>query len=144
MIAGPSLQALVPHAGSMCLLDAVESWDEAGIVCRSASHRREDHPLRRDGGLSCVHLVEYAAQATAVHGSLLAGARGVSMKYLGAVRDCDFHVQSLEGIVDELRIEARRQMVMGENVLYRFRVAADGRLLAEGRLSVVAPDGTGT
>lgn len=143
MITGPSLEALVPHAGSMCLLDAVESWDEAGIVCRSASHRRAGHPLRRNRALSCVHLLEYAAQATAVHGSLLAGADGGAMKYLGAVRDCDFHVQTLEGIVDELRIEAQRLMVMGENVLYRFRVAAHGRLLAEGRLSVVAPGGKG-
>ena len=63
MISGQALVALIPHGGSMCLLEAVDSWDETRVTCRSATHRRPDHPLRRDGHLSAVHLLEYAAQA---------------------------------------------------------------------------------
>lgn len=29
----------IPHAGSMCLLDALEAWDAEGLRCRATSHR---------------------------------------------------------------------------------------------------------
>ena len=141
MTAGQALAALLPHAGSMCLLDEVLSWSQAGVICRSASHRRADHPLRRDGVLSAVHLLEYAAQATAVHGGLVAGA-GASpapAKYLAAAREFDLHVTSLDDIQADLHIDAERLLTMGDSTLYRFHVSADGRELATGRLTIVPP-----
>jgi len=141
MTAGQALAALVPHAGSMCLLDEVVSWNEARVLCRSASHRRPDHPLRRDGFLPAIHLLEYAAQATAVHGGLVAGA-GVSpapAKYLAAAREFDLHVTSLDDIQADLHIDAERLLTMGDSTLYRFHVSADGRELATGRLTIVPP-----
>ena len=143
MTAGQALAALVPHAGSMCLLDEVVSWDEARIICRTASHRRPDHPLRRDGFLPAIHLLEYAAQATAVHGGLVAGAGGstVAAKYLAAAREIDLHVTSLDDIQADLHIDAERLLAMGDSVLYRFHVSADGRVLATGRLTIVPPAG---
>lgn len=140
MSAGQPLAALVPHAGSMCLLDSVVSWDARRIVCRTASHRRPDHPLSREGWLGAVHLLEYAAQATAVHGTLVADAAdGPVVRYLGGVRDCDLHVSRVDDVAADLHVEAERLMWMNGNALYRFRVSADGRALAEGRLSIVAP-----
>lgn len=141
MTSGQVLAALVPHAGSMCLLDAVESWDESRVACRSASHRRPDHPLRRDGYLPSVHLLEYAAQATAVHGGLVSGSGGAPVRYLAAVREWDLHVSRLDDIAGDLRIEAERLLVMGDNVLYRCRIEEGGRILAEGRLTIAAPAG---
>jgi len=141
MTSGQALAALIPHAGSMCLLDAVESWDETRVVCRSASHRRPDHPLRRDGYLPSVHLLEYAAQATAVHGGLVSGSGGAPVRYLAAARDWDLHVSRLDDAPGDLRIEAERLLVMGDNVLYRCRIEEGGRILAEGRLTIAAPAG---
>src|SRR5574337_1598768 len=69
--------ALIPHAGTMCLLDAVCSWDERRIHAISTSHARADNPLRGEYGLHAVHLAEYGAQAMALHGGLLARARGL-------------------------------------------------------------------
>lgn len=66
--------ALIPHQGSMCLLDSVAHWDDVRIHARSGSHARDDNPLRRDGRLRALHLCEYGAQAMAVHGGLLAQA----------------------------------------------------------------------
>jgi len=135
------LAALVPHAGGMCLLDEVAFFDETHVSCRSASHRRADHPLRRDGALAPLHLLEYAAQATAVHAGLMTGepAAADSAKYLAAVRDFDLHVACLDDVSAELRIDAERLLILGDSAMYRFQVSADGRLLAAGRLSIVAP-----
>jgi predicted hotdog family 3-hydroxylacyl-ACP dehydratase len=135
--------ALVPHAGAMCLLDEVVSWDETRVSCRTASHRRPGNPLRRDGTLPSLHLLEYAAQATAVHGGLVAGAAGSAApaKYLAAARDFHLHVDSLDDVSADLRIDAECLLSVGDSVLYRFQVSAGGHLLAAGRLTIVAPAG---
>ena len=143
MTAGQTLAALVPHAGGMCLLDEVAAWDRTRIRCRSTSHRRADHPLRRDGVLPSLHLLEYAAQATAVHGGLLAGSGGspAPPMVLAAARDFHLHVARLDDLQADLHIDAERLLSMGNSVLYRFRVSADRQLLAEGRLSIVPSAG---
>ena len=143
MQVGQALTALVPHAGSMCLLDEVTSWNETRVSCRSASHRRPDHPLRRNGFLPSIHLLEYAAQATAVHGALLSGAGGspAPEKVLAAARDFVLHVTSLDDLQGDLQIDAERLITMGSSALYRFQVSADRRLLGAGRLTIVPPAG---
>ena len=65
----------IPHQGSMCLLDYVEAWDRERIRCRASSHRAADNPLRAYGRLGAACGIEYAAQAMAVHGALLAPPR---------------------------------------------------------------------
>lgn len=67
----PPVAALVPHAGPMCLLDRVIDWDAAGIRCEATVG--EAHPLQVDGRLPATSLIEYAAQAMAAHGRLIAG-----------------------------------------------------------------------
>ena len=62
----------IPHKGRMCLLDEVLSWDAAHIRCRSASHTSASNPLRLHGRLGAACGIEYAAQAMAVHGALIA------------------------------------------------------------------------
>jgi len=143
MTAGQALAALVPHAGSMCLIDELGSWDQTSVSCRSASHRRAEHPLRRDGTLSSIHLLEYAAQATAVHGGLLASGGGCAAppKYLAAARDFQVHVAALDDVHADLQIDAERLLALGDSVLYRFNVSADGQLLASGRLTIVPSPG---
>lgn len=142
-MATQTLAALVPHGGAMCLLDEVASWDETRVCCRSASHRRPDHPLRRDGYLPAIHLLEYAAQATAVHGALVAGTGRwpAAPKYLAAARDFDLHVDNLDDVSADLRIDAERLLSLGDRLLYGFQVSADNCLLAAGRLSIVPPAG---
>ncbi len=141
MTAGQALAALVPHAGSMCLLDEVVWWNEVRVICRSASHRRPDHPLRRDGFLPAIHLLEYAAQATAVHGGLVAGAGAVPAKLLAAAREFHLQVTSLDDIRADLHIDAQRLLAMGDSALYGFHVSAGGRELATGRLTILPPVG---
>jgi predicted hotdog family 3-hydroxylacyl-ACP dehydratase len=133
---------LIPHAGTMCLLDAVLAWDERTIHAIGASHARADNPLRGARGLHAVHLAEYGAQAMAVHGALLARARGVGVLRPGmlvSLRD----VQLFEEYVDHLggRLDVRAECLYADpgGAQYAFRVAHRGRLLASGRAAVIHP-----
>lgn len=120
----------------MCLLDAVESWDEQHIQCRSASHRLRHNPLRSGDQLSTICGVEYAAQSMAVHGALLLGAAS-KPGYLASVRGVRLHVRRLDDIAADLRVESQRLSGDASTVLYSFGIFADGLPLLEGRATVV-------
>ena len=130
------LVGLVPHAGNMCLLERVVGHDEQSIQCAARSHRDPNHPLRRDGRLSALHLAEYAAQAMAVHGALAAGGKP-RPGMLAALRDLRLHATFIDDVGPELVIDATRRVVQKDGSLYEFRVHGDGRLLAEGRIAIV-------
>ena len=85
---GVAVAALVPHAGSMCLLDRVLEHSDTTVRCAAVTHRAASNPLRRDGRLAALHLVEYAAQAMAVHGALIADGRA-RPDMLAALRDTE-------------------------------------------------------
>ena len=136
------LAARLPHQADMCLLDTVDDWSAERILCRATSHRRSDHPLRADGRLGAAGAVEYAAQAMAAHGALLAGSDGRPRAgYLVSLRSVDLAVERLDDVADDLEIVAERLSGDGNNVLYAFAVRADGRPLATGRAAVILDAG---
>jgi len=135
--------SLVPHAGSMCLLERVAAWDEDGVTVTTSTHRNPLNPLARDGRLHAIHLCEYGAQAMAVHGGLLAQSRGGHAEpgLLVSLRDVELHCDFIEGLDGELEVEARRVHATPATWQYEFRVTHGGRRLAQGRAVVsVAPD----
>lgn len=136
--------ALVPHAGAMCLLESVIEWDRAGVHCRSETYHRDPaHPLRRNGSLAAVHLLEYGAQAAAVHGGLLAresdGAAGRG-GVLAGLRDLLLSGEPVDTIAGPLDIRAYREMGSAQGMIYRFVVESAGKALASGRLTIMAAD----
>lgn len=132
------IAARIPHQGLMCLLDAVESWDEQQIVCRATSHALPDNPLRAAGSLGVANAIEYAAQAMAVHGALLAGSDGAPQAgYLTSVRDVRWQRARLDDVVGELQIRAERIFGNDTTALYGFSIIAAGELLVGGRAGVV-------
>ena len=76
-----------------------------------------------------------------MHGALVERAEGAhaATKRLVAARDFDLHVTTLDDVKADLHIDAERLLVMGGSAIYRFRVSAGDRLLAQGRLSIVPP-----
>ena len=129
----------IPHQGSMCLLDCVEAWDRQRIQCRASSHRAADNPLRAYGRLGAACGIEYAAQAMAVHGALLAPPDSIRARvgYLASVRGTQLHVSRLDDIAADLEVEATCITRNENTILYQFSVSAEGRLLLEGRATVV-------
>lgn len=132
------IAARIPHHGSMCLLDAVSAWDADRIRCTATSHRAADNPLRSGGQLGALAGIEYAAQAMAVHGALLAGAEAPPAPgFLGSARGVDCRVSRLDDIDAELIVEAERLSADDRTLLYAFTLSAAGRTLLTGRASVV-------
>jgi predicted hotdog family 3-hydroxylacyl-ACP dehydratase len=132
------LLAHLPHQGSMCLLDAVTDWDAQHIRCTAKSHRHPDNPLRAHDRLGAACGIEYAAQAMAVHGALLAAADSAPrVGYLASVRGVELQVARLDDIAADLELEAERLSGDDNTILYGFRVSAAGRELLSGRAAVV-------
>jgi predicted hotdog family 3-hydroxylacyl-ACP dehydratase len=132
------IAALIPHAGAMCLLDEVVTWDGTRISCRSASHRDIANPLAEAGTLDAVCGIEYAAQAMAVHGALISPADGrPASGYLASVREVTCHVARLDRLAGDLDIEAEQLHAEAGRVIYRFALNSDGRALLSGRAAVV-------
>ena len=129
----------IPHQGAMCLLESVEAWDEQRIECRANSHRAAGNPLRADGRLAGACAIEYAAQAMAVHGALLApeGASSARVGYLVSVRDARLYIPRLDNVADDLTVTASCLTRSENNIVYQFSVCAAGRLLADGRAAVI-------
>ncbi|MGH8520439.1 MAG: hypothetical protein ACREU9_03130 [Gammaproteobacteria bacterium] len=130
------LSRLLPHAGSMCLLHAIEAWDAQGMRCSAISHHDPSNPLRKAQQLPAICGLEYAAQAMALHCALTSGNTKPVVGYLGGVRDLRLLVRRLDAVRDPLRIEAVR--IIGDTgaYLYRFQVTAGGKMLLDGRASV--------
>ena len=127
----------------MCLLDAVEEWDSVQIVCRATSHRLADHPLRSRMRLGITAGVEYAAQAMAVHGALLAQDDAPPcIGFLTSVRDVRWQRSRLDDLTCDLRICAGLISANANSMLYHFTVQAADMQLLSGRASVMlkAPD----
>ncbi len=130
---------LIPHAGSMSLLEQIVSWDQQQVVCTTQSHRSLQNPLRSNGRLSAIHAIEYGAQAVAVHGGLLAHARGEAIQpgYLAALRQIRLHQSRLDEIESALTVEATQLLCDAGNLIYSFAVKAANQPIADGRVVVV-------
>ena len=136
------IDSLIPHKGAMCLLDGIEYHDGQRIICSTMQHRSTSNPLRTSAGLSSLHAIEFAAQAVAVHGGLLATAQArPPLGLLLSARDCRFGVRRIDDIEGPLVIEAAQAGNNDETLLYRFKVTAQDVLLAEGRVTVLLTRG---
>ncbi|HET9390107.1 MAG TPA: hypothetical protein VFO44_10710 [Steroidobacteraceae bacterium] len=147
------IEAHIPHRGNMCLLDEVLDWDTTGARCASNTHRAVHNPLRADGRLAAACGVEYAAQAMAVHGALVASIADASAPhgYLASVRGVELHVDRLDDLQDSLVASVVRVAGDEKSVLYQFTLsavdsavlrragtgaAAAGRVLVTGRAAI--------
>jgi predicted hotdog family 3-hydroxylacyl-ACP dehydratase len=138
IISKAALCRLIPHQGTMCLLDTVERWDDTSILCTTASHRDAANPLRRDNQLEAICGLEYAAQAMAVHVGLLQQGkeRRLAVGYLGAVKHLMLRVTRLDDVKGDLTVQATRLVGEGGSFIYSFRVSAERHELLDGRASI--------
>jgi len=136
------IRTLIPHSGSMCLLDSVTQWDDRSIVCVTNTHRDPANPLRRAGRLSALHAFEYGAQAAAVHGGLRARSAGATAPpgYLAALRNARLHATRLDDIDGPLEIFASRLFGDSANTVYECRVSTGDIVIAEGRITIMQRD----
>ncbi len=141
MIQGAALAVLLPHAGAMVLLDAVVTWDERRILCRSRSHLSDANPLRRAGRLHAICGVEYGLQAAALHGAMRAGGVAQQAGYVARLRDVVLDVAHLDDpALGTLGIEATLEHAEGGGMLYGLLVTdIHGDRLLSARAGIKLP-----
>lgn len=143
----------IPHRGRMCLLDEVLEWNAGRISCRTTTHRAADNPLRAHGRLGIACGIEYAAQAMAVHGALLAGlgAAGAAADgtlppaatagFLAGIRGVEFHATRFDDLRGDLVCDAVRVAGDHRTALYEFELRCDTVPLLAGRAIVILEGG---
>ncbi|WP_067561973.1 hypothetical protein [Halofilum ochraceum] len=133
-----AIEGLIPHAGSMCLLERVVQWDQESIECRSRSQLDMDNPLRVDGGVPIEAGIEYAAQAMAVHGGLRAtGDGGPRRGFVAVLNRVAWNTEWLDEDPGELCIHAHALQGDDDGRQYAFRIDRDDRTLIEGTALVM-------
>ncbi|MBX9612512.1 MAG: 3-hydroxylacyl-ACP dehydratase [Burkholderiales bacterium] len=131
------IAAHIPHQGRMCLLDAVLSWTDQHVVCESNRHADPDHPLRAADRLGAATGVEYAAQAMAIHGALLAPTNvRPGPGYLTSVRGLKLYVDRLDDLEGALTVTAQRLSGDERLIIYQIQLHHRDRCLLDGRASV--------
>jgi predicted hotdog family 3-hydroxylacyl-ACP dehydratase len=131
-----AIARLIPHQGSMCLLERVEACDAERIACLAETHRDPANPLRRGGMLPAMAGVEYALQAMALHGALSAGA-AQGPGFLAALSGLRLAPGRLDGIAGPLRVAAWALAQERRGFIYSFEVAGGGRELLAGRATIL-------
>ncbi|MBH1965674.1 MAG: 3-hydroxylacyl-ACP dehydratase [Comamonadaceae bacterium] len=134
------IAARIPHQGLMCLLDHVVLASAQEMVCTSKSHCLPNNPMRIDGMLGAACGIEYAAQAMALHGALMAELRGAersSKGFLINVRNVSLHVDRLDDLSEDLTVSTRCEADNGDHCVYEFKLSAAERVLLQGRAMVM-------
>jgi predicted hotdog family 3-hydroxylacyl-ACP dehydratase len=135
------IAALIPHAGPMCLLDAVLAWDMTTIACIASSHRLAYNPLAANDRIDAVCGVEYASQAMAVHCGLIGNRRRPTAGYLANLRDVVCYVERLDLLDGDLLVTAELLINQGARVIYRFELICNDEPALSGRAAVVIDAG---
>ena len=133
-----TILGLIPHGGSMCLLDEVLEWDAESVRCLSHRFAAPDNPLRRaDGTLGTACGIEIAAQAMALHGRLTAPSGGPPIPgYLVSLRDVNLATPTLDS-TGPLTISATRLLGDAGSASYAFTITGEGADLLTGRATVL-------
>ena len=125
----------LPHAAPFLMLDrVVEVGDRTAVFVKLVS--AADPCVGRDGVLPAVFVLEALAQAG---GALLAahGGNAPGGGYLAAVDH--FRTIADVRVGDEMRVEVEIVRNFGGAVIFRGRALVDGRVCAEGRVTLKPP-----
>ena len=135
MLNHAQIQSRIPHADAMCLLDSVQRWDATTIEC-SAPAPTAAHPLAGAHGVPAVAAIEYAAQAAAVHGALLAPTEVPRAGMLAKLGDVELSTTGPDPAGGPLTIRAELLGQVDAGCQYAFEVFNQRVCLARGRLMI--------
>ena len=156
-----AIAALLPHGESMCLIDAIKSCDNAGIVCVMRTAQQSDNVYWSVARPSVILLVELAAQAAAVHGAIAEftdKAEGYStklltsvlaervdakfdrqaVKYIGGLKKVEFFEHDLPSHPVDIKADVQCEHSDASGAIYRFKLSQQDLLLCSGRMILVS------
>jgi predicted hotdog family 3-hydroxylacyl-ACP dehydratase len=135
---GDAVSLLVPQRGAMCFLDRVIDAGEDGVICQGVLRR--DNPLLREDLLPSWALLEFLAQAAAVHHGL--SSRASSAKgdptpgFLVSVQDAEFASTPLL-VGEEVRVRLKHETSHGDFSIFVGEAHRAGERLCRARLITV-------
>jgi predicted hotdog family 3-hydroxylacyl-ACP dehydratase len=134
------LSDLLPHAGTARMIERVVAWDATSITTATSTHRAPGNPLRSDGRLASVHLIEYGAQTMALHGGLRERERGLRAlpALLVSVRDFRAARAFIDDLPGDLLLVARVLLTTPASWQYEFEARHEGAAIASGRVAAIA------
>jgi predicted hotdog family 3-hydroxylacyl-ACP dehydratase len=134
------ISELLPHRGTARLLQRLLHFSEAQVLVATATHRSPDNPLLHAGRLASVHLIEYGAQAMALHGALRTLESGGSPRsaLLVSVRDFRCSLDYVDDLAFDLEVSARELLSSAASWQYTFEVSHAGVTIASGRVAAMA------
>lgn len=134
------IAARIPHGEPMCMLDAVVSYDETNIECLSYQFAHASHPLDAKHQIAPELLIEYSAQAAALHASLnQKGLGSARPAYLGAIKEIELIAPVLENQTP-LTISAECLLSSGHGAIYTVEVKQAEQIKMTGRLLLNQPE----
>lgn len=122
----------MPHKGAMRLIERIVSADETQIHCIGIDHSCENYPLRLDGRLFSVALIELGAQAAAAHASLF-DIRGNHTGLLIALQNVEVIRHEIRETSGSLEIFASQLHFDANGAIYGFWVSDERGKLVNGR-----------
>ena len=133
------IEPRLPHSGNMSLLHEVIQADDNSLTALATSHLDIDNPLRLNGKIATVNGIEYAAQAMAVHGSLLSDTPQAG--YIATVRNIEIKVPYLPETKSHetktpLVIEVQQLMSNDNGFTYQFHISCQQQSLISGKITV--------
>lgn len=140
MLDHAGIASRLPHAGRMCLLDRLQYWDARSIRCSAVSHRDADNPLRESAGLATLAAIEYAAQAAALHGSLIRDDLRPRSGVLAALKNVTATRPWLHEFAEEIIIEARLLHSDPAGGIFDFAVFAGAECVLRGQFTLMYTD----
>ncbi|WP_214660462.1 hypothetical protein [sulfur-oxidizing endosymbiont of Gigantopelta aegis] len=124
----------------MCLLDCVVQYDTLNLTALATSHQSNDNPLRVGNKIATINGIEYAAQAMAIHASLIAEKTSnddtVAMGYLATVRNICIKTPYLPENSGPLSILVTQLMSDGHGFTYEFQLSCDQTIVISGKITI--------
>lgn len=134
---------LLPHSGTMCLIDEIVSWDKEMLLAKTMSHTEIKNPLSHESSLNSIHGVEYAAQAMALHSALMKSAekeQTESRGYLASVKNIkilqEYLFEKQGDDLTALLIKVFVLMAGNQGFSYQFEVLKGDKVYISGKITI--------
>lgn len=145
MLEKHQIAGLLPHQGTMFLIERVLNYSRDDIICATRSHQLPENPLRHAGHLPAHAAIEYAAQAAGIHGGLLnrdlVPDAPAQMGYLAVISNAEWTIEYLDDLPEELIIHARRTAVTPGGRAYRVRIECRNIIIMNADLVIALETG---
>ena len=140
-LSASEIQELIPHSGNMSLIDSVSYWDKNLIHCWTKSHLCSNNPLRTNLQLHSTILIEYGAQAAAIHASLSSASidKKMGTAFLASVKHTQWKEETIPQDDEAMELKAEKEHDHNKGAIYTFQIHFNHSPFSEGKLILMQP-----